>query len=54
MLDIGGNFVAGEIHQTVSGGDLLVDFKVDSGSTIDMEIVLAGRTAPLTASDFVL
>ncbi|MEQ1955193.1 calcium-binding protein [Mesorhizobium sp. CN2-181] len=51
-LDAGGAFVAGEIHQTVSGGNLVLDFNVDADAAAEMSIVLVGHTALLSAADF--
>ena len=53
-LDAGGAFSAGEIRQTVSGGNLLLDFNVDGDATAEMSVVLIGQTAPLSVGDFVL
>ncbi|MEQ1953272.1 calcium-binding protein [Mesorhizobium sp. CN2-181] len=51
-LDAGGAFVAGEIHQTVSGGNLVLDFNVDGDTAAEMSVVLVGHTALLSATDF--
>ncbi|MFI0847512.1 hypothetical protein [Mesorhizobium sp. IMUNJ 23232] len=53
-LDAGGAFVAGEIHQTVSGESLVLDFNVDGDAAAEMSIVLVGHTALLSAADFQL
>jgi Ca2+-binding RTX toxin-like protein len=53
-LDAGGAFVAGEIHQTFSGGNLVLDFNVDGDAAAEMSIVLIGQTTLLAAGDFIL
>ncbi|MFI0847471.1 calcium-binding protein [Mesorhizobium sp. IMUNJ 23232] len=53
-LDAGGAFVAGEIRQTVSGGNLVLDFNVDADATAEMSVVLVGQTSLLSAGDFIL
>ncbi|MFI0843847.1 calcium-binding protein [Mesorhizobium sp. IMUNJ 23232] len=53
-LDAGGAFSAGEIRQTVSGGNLVLDFNVDADTAAEMSVVLIGQTAPLSVGDFVL
>ncbi|MEQ1950824.1 M10 family metallopeptidase C-terminal domain-containing protein [Mesorhizobium yinganensis] len=53
-LDAGGAFVAGEIHQTLSGGNLVIDFNVDGDAAAEMSIVLVGQTTLLAAADFIL
>ncbi len=54
VLDNGGAFSAGEIHQTVQGSDLLLQFNTDADSTAEMSILLLNHTALLNAGDFIL
>jgi VCBS repeat-containing protein len=54
VLDNGGAFSAGEIHQTVQGSDLLLQFNTDADSTAEMSILLLNHTALLNADDFIL
>lgn len=51
-LDGGGAFAAGEVRQTVAGGDLLLEFNADADARPEMAILLAGVAGPLGAGDF--
>ena len=53
-LDAGGAFTAGEIHQSLSGGNLALDFNVDGDATAEMSVVLVGQTTFLSGGDFIL
>ncbi len=53
-LDAGGVFSAGEIRQTQSGANLLLEMNTDGDSTAEMSILLTNVTGPLAASDFLL
>ena len=52
VLDTDGSFSKGEIRQTLSGGDLLIEFNNDKEAGADFAIVLEGMTSLLGASDF--
>jgi len=52
VLDTDGSFSKGEIRQTLSGGDLLIEFNNDKEAEADFAIVLEGMTSLLGASDF--
>jgi serralysin len=53
-LDAGGAFSIGEIRQTVSNGNLILSFNLDTDTTAEMSIRLLGLGTKLTATDFVL
>ncbi len=53
-LDKGDAFSAGEVRQTVEGHSLLVELNVDDDAAAEMALLLQGRTALLTATDFIL
>jgi Ca2+-binding RTX toxin-like protein len=50
VLDTDSSFSAGEIEKRVDGNNLILKFNVDSDPTVEMAIVLEGRTALLSAS----
>jgi Ca2+-binding RTX toxin-like protein len=52
-LDTNGSFSAGEIRQTVSNGNLLLEFNRDSDSAAEMAILVQGLTSKLGVTDFV-
>ncbi|WP_162247932.1 cadherin domain-containing protein [Devosia sp. Root413D1] len=52
VLDTNSSFSAGEIRQTVIGGDLLLEMNVDGDVTPEMSILIVGRTTVLANGDF--
>jgi len=52
VLDTNSSFSAGEIRQTVVGGDLLLEMNVDGDVTPEMSILIVGRTTVLANGDF--
>lgn len=52
VLDAGGAFAAGEVRQTASGGDLLIEFNADADADAEMSVLLSGLATPLGAGDF--
>ncbi len=53
-LDTGGAFARGEIRQTVTGGNLLLQLNLDSDPTAEMSILLLNLTSRLGAEAFAL
>ena len=54
VLDTNNTFSQGEIRQTVTHGNLRLDFNVDTDSQAEMSIVLLNHTTLLSSGDFVL
>jgi 6-phosphogluconolactonase (cycloisomerase 2 family) len=53
-LDADGSFSVGEIRQSLSGSNLLLEFNTDADTAVEMAILLQRVTSPLLAADFEL
>jgi Ca2+-binding RTX toxin-like protein len=54
VLDTDLSFSTGEVQQTVSGANLLIEINNDADAAADMAVLLLGVATPLAASDFIL